>query len=84
MNGCDVKKLLVSNNINLNCHKYFDNTSVYDIDDIPNVLVDKELLRKKLTDAFGVAMSEYIIMCTYNTSDKRVDPNKLFEILKTD
>ena len=81
MDGSSVKKLLIANDVNLNEYKYFENTTKYGIDEIPNIYVDKKLLKKKLLDnVFGIydrEYVEYVMRCIYHTHDDKVDPSKI-------
>lgn len=82
MNGFDVKKLLVSNNIDLNKHKYFDNNATYYMNDIPIILVDKNVLKEKLCNKFGKLISDYIIAKTYSNDNEKVDPKEILKLVK--
>jgi hypothetical protein len=82
MNGIDVKKLLVSNNVDLNGHKYFDNSTIYNLSDVPIILVDKNILKEKLCKKFGKLTSDYIIAKTYNDNDDKVDPREILKLVK--
>lgn len=82
MNGADVKKLLVSSNIDLNKHKYFENGTTYNISEIPEVLVDKNILKEKLYDKFGKSIGDYIIAKSYNDNDMKVDPKEILKLIK--
>lgn len=82
MNGIDLKKLLVSNNIDLNKQKYFNNNETYNINDIPIILVDKNILKEKLCNKFGKLISEYVIAKTYNNDEQKVDPKEILKLVK--
>lgn len=81
MNGLDIKKLLISNKVDLNKYQYFDNETLYPIENIPKILVSKEVIRKKLFEKYGVQIGQYIISSIYDETDL-VEPEKILNLLK--
>jgi len=81
MNGTDVKKLLVSHDFNLNECNYFNNTIKYELDKIPVININKELLREKLTEKYGNILGNYIIEQTYTKTQNMVNPLDILKII---
>jgi hypothetical protein len=77
MEGSKIKELLVHCDKNLNEFQYYDNTKIYDIDEVNNVLVPKDKLRNMLRKKFGKSEGNYIIKMIYNKNDNYVDPKKI-------
>ncbi len=82
MDGETVKKLLVTNNIDLNNVKYFENNQTYPISEIPAVHVKRCLLEKKLSEKYGKNVSNYIMSQTYpNNKSPNVDPTAILRFI---
>ena len=81
MDGLSVKKLLIANGVNLKEHNYFDSVSKYDIHEIPNVCIDKNVLKDKLMENASCdierACVEYVMRCVYSADDNKVIPAKI-------
>ncbi len=84
MDGISVKKLLIANGVDLNKHEYFDNTKKYGVNEIPNICVDKNMLKDKLMKNASCdierACVEYVMLCVYPTNDDKIIPAKILNI----
>lgn len=82
MEGEDVKKMLVSNGIDLNAYKYFDNKTKYEINDIPKIVVERDKFLQKLCKKYGENVGKYIITKMYPYSDLSIEPINIIEMIK--
>lgn len=83
MNGCNVKRLLVGCGIDLNKYEYFDNSKTYEIEQLPNIAIDIDILKQCLNEKYGNDMCKYIMMKinNVNNDNNKVMPNDILKII---
>lgn len=80
MDGIDVKKLLILNDVDLNDYDFFENTKQYNVKEIPKIMIDKQIFKQKITDKYGTEISNYIMRSLYANDEHMIDPTKIFRM----
>lgn len=80
MDGKFLKNLIQITNTKIN--NEIEENKMYEFNELPQILVDKNILLQKIQEKFGIEYGNYIMSKTYDDNLNKVNPIKILEVIK--
>jgi hypothetical protein len=80
MDGKFLKNLIQITNTKIS--NEIEENKMYEFNELPQILVDKNILLQKIQEKFGIEYGNYIISKTYDDNLNKVNPIKILEVIK--
>ena len=85
MDGKTIKKLLLTNSDTTpEILNQFKDDEMYNLSDLPEILIDRKLLETKLIEKYGDIVGKYIMTQTYSnskTTNENVNPIDILKLI---